>query len=277
MPIESLSFGNLRIEGASRAGEETWIRVRPPGLVFDVGRGATQLAGVQDLFLSHGHLDHALGLPFVLSLRTVHNSKSTRVYAPVPIVEDLERLIGAAESLEGVYYDYEIHSLSTGDSVQVAKDLAVRAFSTDHVVPSLGYHLMRESKRLKSEYRDRLGQELAALKKRGIEIEEGETSAWFSYCGDTGPGVFDLEPQILESPVLMVECTFFDEASRERARKFGHMHLDDLVERRSEFKNQDLILHHTSRRYSGEQMKEQVASKLHLEGTRVHLFGCCAE
>ena len=57
---------------ASRAGDDNWFRIHPPGLAFDVGRGALQLAGAQDVFLSHGHLDHALGLPYVLSQRSLH-------------------------------------------------------------------------------------------------------------------------------------------------------------------------------------------------------------
>ena len=65
-PVE-LRLGDLRIEGWSRAGDETWFRVHPAGLAFDTGRGAFQLAGAHDVFLSHGHLDHALGLPYVLS------------------------------------------------------------------------------------------------------------------------------------------------------------------------------------------------------------------
>lgn len=274
MTVESLSFGELRIEGVSRAGEETWIRVHPPGLVFDVGRGATRLAGAQEVFLSHGHLDHALGLPYVLSLRTLHDSRSTRVFAPAAIVEGLEGLIGAAEKLEAETYDYEIGPLVPGDRVEVAKDLVVEAFATDHILPSLGYHLLREKKRLKTEYRDLTGSQLAELRAREVDIEFRSLEVWLSYCGDTGPGVFDLEPRLFDSPVLLIECTFFDDASRDRARRFGHMHLDDLIERAQDFRNQDLVLHHTSRRYSCDQLRDSVSERLSLEGTRVHIFGC---
>lgn len=274
MPIASLSFGDLRIEGVSRAGEETWIRVNPPGLVFDVGRGAVQLAGVEDLFLSHGHLDHALGVPYVLSLRTLHDSRSTRVYAPAATVDGLRRLIAAAEALEGQDYDYELHPLESGDRVVLAKGFQVEAFATDHVVPSLGYHVLGLKKRLKSEYRDRSGRELADLRAQGAEIETLEEELRVSYCGDTGPGVFELDPRVLDSPVLLIECTFFDEASHERARRYGHMHLDDLIAQGSEFRNQDLVLYHTSRRYGCEQLREQISTNLALATPRVHLFGC---
>ena len=35
----SCDFGDLRIEGWSRAGDDNWFRVHPPGLALDVGRG----------------------------------------------------------------------------------------------------------------------------------------------------------------------------------------------------------------------------------------------
>ena len=56
-----LRLGDLRIEGWSLAGDETWFRVHPPGLAFDTGRGTARLAGAHDVFLSHGHLDHSDG------------------------------------------------------------------------------------------------------------------------------------------------------------------------------------------------------------------------
>lgn len=274
MSIERLVFGDLRIEGTSRAGEETWFRVRPPGLAFDVGRGAVQLAGISSIFLTHGHLDHALGLPFLLSQRAAHGSDSTRVFAPAPAAEPLIGLIAAAEALEGATYLYEVVALEPGDQVSVGKGLTVGAFATDHVVPSLGYHLLRSKHRLRSEYRDRPGAELADLRRSGVEIEREEIETWFSYCGDTGPAVFDLEPRIFEASVLLLECTFFDEESKGRARQFKHMHLDDLVDRAGEFENRELVLHHLSRRYKCSDLKETLRKQLVLPHTRVHLFGC---
>jgi ribonuclease Z len=113
-PVE-LRFGDLRIEGWSRAGDDNWFRVHPPGLALDVGRGALQLAGAQDVFLSHGHLDHALGLPYVLSQRSLHRLAHTRVFCPPAIAAPLRDFIAAAERLEGAKYRYDLIPLTPGE------------------------------------------------------------------------------------------------------------------------------------------------------------------
>jgi hypothetical protein len=45
----ALNLGDLTIEGWSLAGDETWFRIHPPGLAFDTGRGAAQLAGAREV------------------------------------------------------------------------------------------------------------------------------------------------------------------------------------------------------------------------------------
>ena len=114
-----LRLDDLRIEGASRAGDRTWFRVHPPGLAFDTGRGALALTGAEHVFVSHGHLDHALGLPFVLSNRTMQQLAPTHVYGPAAALAKLERFVAAAAELEEQEYAYELHGLEPGDRVDV--------------------------------------------------------------------------------------------------------------------------------------------------------------
>ena len=52
---------------------------------------------------------------------------------------------------------------------------------------------------------------------------------WLSYCGDTSPAIFDLEPRLFTSRILMLECTFLGEAYRERGHLYKHLHLEDIA------------------------------------------------
>jgi len=231
-----------------------------------------QLAGASEIFLTHGHLDHALGLPFVLSLKAMQDVESTRVFCPAEIVDDLRRLVETAESLEQASYRYSLEPLEPGDQVSVGRDLNVEAFATDHVIPSLGFHLVRARKQLKDRFRQRSAEELAELRRKGVEIEDITQELWVTYCGDTGDGVFELEPRLFDSTVLLLECTFFDEASRKRGRQFKHLHLSDLAERATRFRNQDLILHHASRRYERKEIQAAVERRLVEVSPRIHLL-----
>jgi ribonuclease Z len=270
-PVE-LRFGDLRIEGWSRAGDATWFRIHPPGLALDAGRGALQLAGAPDVFLSHGHLDHALGLPYVLSQRSLHRLVHTRVFCPQETAEPLRRFVAAAEGLERAHYRYDIIALRPGDRVEVGRDLAMQAFAVDHVVPTLGYHLIRGKRRLAPAYIGLPAEELIDLRKQGVDTSELVEELWLSYCADTGPGVFDLEPRLFDSKVLMLECTFLGEEHRDKGERFKHLHLDDIERRAGELRNQAVVLHHLSRRHSVAQLRAELERRLPDLAPRIHLL-----
>jgi ribonuclease Z len=267
-----LNLGDLAIEGLSLAGDETWFRIHPPGLAFDVGRGAAQLAGARDVFLSHGHLDHALGLPWVLSQRSLHQHAETRVFCPAEIAEPLAALVAAAERLEQARYRCEILPLAVGARVTVGRDLLVEAFATDHVVPSLGYHLVRRKRRLAPGLAGLSGPDLAALRERGAETSEVVEEIWLSYCGDTGPAVFDLAPAVFSSRILMLECTFLGDQQRGSGRRYKHLHLEDIERFADRFHNAAIVLHHLSRRHRPEELLAEIGRRLPALAPRIHLL-----
>ncbi len=77
-----------------------------------------------------------------------------------------------------------------------------------------------------------------------------------------------------EAKVLITELTFVAPSHRkDKIHKFGHMHLDDFLERRDRFKNELIIAAHFSTRYHNKQIVEHIQRKVPdmLDG-RLHLW-----
>ena len=70
----------------------------------------------------------------------------------------------------------------------------------------------------------------------------------FAFSGDTTlQAVLDYPPA-LEAEALVLECTYFDAARHpvSLAHERGHVHLSDIAEAASRFRNRRLVLMHFS-------------------------------
>jgi ribonuclease Z len=63
--------------------------------------------------------------------------------------------------------------------------------------------------------------------------------------------------------ILFIECTYLDDKKNvEKAREWGHIHLDEIIQNADSFKNEKIVLIHFSKRYSPKTIKELVYSKI---------------
>lgn len=76
------------------------------------------------------------------------------------------------------------------------------------------------------------------------------------YTGDTDRGILETNPRVFQSEVLMIECSFIAEGHQERAARYRHIHLDDLIEFADRFENGTIVLMHFSRRYARETIRD---------------------
>ena len=272
MPGVSLTFDGLKIQGFSRAGDETWFRIDPPGLALDVGKGASPLIGSRWIFLSHSHLDHTVGIPWVLTQRKHQGLGPTTIFCPRSMAGDLVEYISAGSRLEGEDLSAEVVGLDPGESRELESGLRLEVFEASHTVPALGCHLIRRQRKLRRDLEGLAPQEIAKLKRNGVEVTRDSEELWLSYCGDTRVELFAREPRLFETRILLVECTFMSPQTRRHSERFGHLHLQDLAALAGRFKNEAIVLCHLSRRYRVADLEQAVVRDLPELAERIHFI-----
>jgi len=106
-------------------------------------------------------------------------------------------------------------------------------------VPSVGYVVWDRRKKLKPEFHDLTGDQIRDLRLSGTEVSHEVRFPLVCYVGDTAPAGLDEYPPVMEAQILITELTFFrPEHRKEKIHKFGHTHLDDIIERADRFKNE---------------------------------------
>src|SRR5262249_43526053 len=159
------------------------------------------------------------------------------------IVGELTIALEALSKLQRWRLAIEAIGMMPGDEIALRGDLRVRAVRTFHPVPSLGYVIVRRVSKLKPELIGRPGPEIAARRRAGEEVTDHEDRLELAYATDTLVSALDHAPELLQSRVLIVECTFLDERkSLADARAGCHIHLDELIERADRFANEHIVV-----------------------------------
>ena len=246
----------LEIEGVSIAGHESFYKVPAFRCLLEFGRAPDDVLGYGTVCLTHGHLDHAAGLAHHASRRRLTGLPPARVFAPEEAAPDLEAWLAISERLENVGYGVHVTPAVPGRQVDLRNDLSVTFLPGRHRVPTVGYLFSEVRKKLVDELIGRPEEEIVALRIRGAEVTRREEIPLLAYPGDCSPEIFEAAPELFHARVLLVECSFLGEDDRDRARKYDHIHLNDIVERASLFENEAIVLTHFSMRYRPEEILE---------------------
>ena len=258
----------IKIAGFSLAGEESVIAAPEYDVCFDVGRAPREIISIDNVCLTHGHMDHAAGIAYYFSQRTFIGNAPGRVIVHHRLAAPIRRLMDVWADIEGHPSPGEIHGVDHLEDVPIRRGLLVRPFAVNHAPAALGYTLVETRQKLKPEFFGKTGPELVALKHQGVEIENRVELPLLTYTGDTALGRFlDLD-FVQKSRAVILDCTFFDPEHRVRAEAGRHIHVDDLPRVLKAIPEAQVMLIHLSRRTdmrSAKRILEQVVKPADLD------------
>jgi ribonuclease Z len=262
-PILSCKHAGLTIEGYSRAAVQSYWRIPELKIGFDLGAQPWDFMGTPTWLLTHTHLDHIAALPVYVARRRMMRMGPPTIYLPAEAVEDVRRLMHVMQRLDRGRMVCELKGVGPGEEIDLSREHVITPFATTHTIPSLGYVVWDRRFKLKEEYHGLAGEQIRDLRQSGVEVTREVRTPLLAYTGDTSPAGLDGFPPVFEAKVLITELSFVrPNHRREKIHKFGHMHLDDFIERADRFHNELIVCAHFSTRYHPQEVRRIVDGKL---------------
>jgi ribonuclease Z len=264
---------------AQRAPTAILLRRGGERLLIDCAEGTQRqllrsnvgLIELREVFLTHYHADHYLGLPGMLKTFALRGRETPiTIYGPPGLGE----LFGALRRIFGkLTYPYELIELDAGTILERG-DYHLETFPVNHGVSAVGYSLVEEPRpgRFDVATADRLGvpegPERGALQRgEPVTLADGRLIDPAEVLGEPRPGrkvVISADTAFSQSvieaaraaDVLVHEATFSEEES-ERARETLHSTAAQAGEVAREADVGLLALTHLSNRYFGGEIERE--------------------
>jgi ribonuclease Z len=223
---------------------------------FDIGKAPNQVIPINNILLTHGHMDHAAGIAYYLSHRNFCGQSPGTILAPENLLGPMREVIDAWSRLDGNKIPANLVGVKAGDEYQIKPNLFTRVFPTKHSRGSVGYSVIEKRKKIKPEYAKLTGPQIVELKKQGVEIDYPLEIPIVTYLGDTQYVDFSQLNYIAASKILIAECTFYIDEHADRAQAGRHMHISEFAQLVRKLNNQHIIITHTTQRTPMSQIRK---------------------
>ncbi|MFO0926465.1 MAG: MBL fold metallo-hydrolase [Gemmataceae bacterium] len=262
-PLLSCQHAGLTVEGYSRAAVQSYWRVPELKLGFDLGAHPWEFMGTQTWLITHTHLDHIAALPVYVARRRMMKMEPPTVYVPAYAVDDLRKWLLIMQRLDRGRQVCDLRGVEPGDEIALSREHVVTVFATTHTIPSVGYIVWDRRNKLKEEYQGLPGDKIRDLRQSGVQVTREVRIPLLAYTGDTSPQGLDDCPAVYQAKVLITEMSFIRaKHRRDKIHKFGHMHLDDFLERADRFQNELIVCGHFSTRYHPDEVRRTLQMRL---------------
>jgi len=226
----------------------TWGYYAPIRAMFDCGEGcATSLGNYvyapENMFFSHNHGDHVLGLPSFVGCRNSargDKSKPLNVYAPYSdSMNDLVAFIQKRNSR----LSYQLNFIEVAPDFKLNFDnkLSLEAFAVNHGFNSLGYKVIEKRSRLKAGINPKDARDLIA---KGEIINEDYFANVFTWTLDSSS--YD-KKHIENCAWLVADSTFLKAADRDDPT---HSSVEEVLNWAKDGNVKRVTLAHFSSRYN---------------------------
>jgi len=227
---------------------------------------STGLVELEEIFITHFHADHVLGLPGMLKTFSLRQrERPLTVYGP----RGLRALFRTLQPIVGrVTFDVELVELEPND--ELGRDgYRIAAYATDHGVTALGYALVEEPR--PGAFDPERAQQLGVAPGPDFgRLQEGETVNGVTpdqvmgeprrgrrvvLAGDTAPCEMT-RLVAFEADLLVHEATFLDDEA-DRAAETRHTTAAQAAELAAAAGVNMLALTHISPRYGGKEVRDE--------------------
>lgn len=265
---------------AQRSPAAVLLRRGGERLLFDCGEGTQRqlqrssvgLPDIEEIFLTHYHADHFLGLPGMLKTFALRGREETALTVHGP--RGLRELFKQLQPFVGrLPYPVSLVELEPGETVPRG-DYAIETFAADHGVVALGYALveLERSGRFDVAVADELGVPAGPARGRlqsgeDVSLPNGRVVTPADVLGEPRPGrriviSGDTRPsptvvQVAHGADLLIHEASFLAEEAERARETNHSTAAEAAEVARLARVRLLALTHVSPRYFGPDLAEE--------------------